>query len=118
MEGTEAASAAASALTVEQRMALFEARVIKDFGDELAKIRASNAEVLRIERESHAETVKVLIGQSAQATTPKPRFKGSEKLSEKSYKRMDIFAGGEANWQDWRYDFELLTGALNPDVAR
>ena len=51
VEGTEAAFAAASALTVEQRMAIFETRITKDFGDELAKIRASNAEVLKIDRE-------------------------------------------------------------------
>ena len=99
-------------------MAIFEARITKDFGDELTKIRASHAEELRTVRGSHAETVKILIGQSAQAATPKPRSKGSEKLSEKSYKRMDKLAGGEANWQDWRYDFEVLTGVLNPEVAR
>ena len=60
--------------------------------------------------------MRILISQRDEGPKIKSRF--AEKLSEKSYKRIEKFAGGEANWQDWKYDFEILTGALNKDVAR
>ena len=65
---------------------------------------------------SHAETVRLLVSQKDEGSRTKSRY--CEKLSEKSYKRIEKFAGGESNWQDWKYDFEILTGALNKDVAR
>ena len=68
-------------------------------------------------KEARESTLKILLDQRDEAMTNKPKTKWSEKLSEKSYKRIDKFAGGENAWQDWRYDSELLTGALNPQVA-
>ena len=43
--------------------------------------------------------------------------KSDIKLNEKSYKRMDKFSGGDDEWQDWRYDFEIITRSVNPDVG-
>ena len=99
-------------------------QVKDEFTSELEKIRATNAEAaitaaasLKSMKESHEPTLKIPLDQRDEAMTNGPKTKWSEKLSEKSYKRIDKFAGGETTWQDWRYDFELLTGALNPQVA-
>ena len=68
-------------------------------------------------KDAHEATLKIILGQRDDGLAGKPKDTWSEKLSEKSYKLIDKFAGGETTWQDWRYDFELLTGALNPQVA-
>ena len=41
-----------------------------------------------------------------------------QRLTEKSYKRMEKFSGGESAWEDWKYDFTIITRSVNPDVAR
>ena len=99
-------------------------KVKDEFNSELEKIRATNAEAAisaaaspKSMKEAHESTLKILLEERDEAMTNKPKTKWSEKLSEKSYKRIDKFADGETTWQDWRYDFELLTGALNPQVA-
>ena len=84
---------------------------------ELEKIRTANTENIQSVKLTHETMLKLILNQRDETSAAKPKGKWSEKLSEKSYKRIDKFAGGEATWQDWRYDFELLTGALNPQVA-
>ena len=39
------------------------------------------------------------------------------KLTEKSYKRMERFSGGDDEWEDWKYDFEIITRSVNPAVG-
>ena len=87
------------------------------FNNQLEQIRAANSEGLKSVKDAHEATLKIILGQRDDGLAGKSKAKWSEKLSEKSYKRIDKFAGGETTWQDWRYDFELLTGALNPQVA-
>ena len=43
--------------------------------------------------------------------------KSDIKLNEKSYKRMERFSGGEDEWEDWKYDFEIITRSVNPAVG-
>ena len=31
------------------------------------------------------------------------------RLTEKSYKRMEKFSGGETEWDDWKYDSMIIT---------
>ena len=39
------------------------------------------------------------------------------KLQEKSYKRMEKSSGGESEWQEWKYDLEVITRATNSEVS-
>ena len=43
--------------------------------------------------------------------------KSDIKLNEKSYKRMNSYKGGDDEWEDWRYDFEIITRGVNPGVG-
>ena len=98
---------------------------VKDgFADELAQIRAASAQAavvaaanIQSMKESHESTVRMLLERREEATADKPKTKWADKLSEKSYKRIIAFGGGEASWQDWKYDFQILTGSLQKDVA-
>ena len=50
---------------------------------------------------------------------PNNQEKGHDsRLNEKSYKRMEKFSGGESEWEDWKYDFTIITRSVNPDVGR
>ena len=40
-----------------------------------------------------------------------------QRLNEKSYKRMDQFSGGETEWDDWKYDFMIITRSVNAEVG-
>ena len=40
------------------------------------------------------------------------------KISEKSYKRLEKFVGGESFWNDWKGDFEMATRAINGTVGQ
>ena len=76
-------------------------QVKDEFTSELEKIRATNAEAaitaaasLKSMKESHEPTLKIPLDQRDEAMTNGPKTKWSEKLSEKSYKRIDKFARG------------------------
>ena len=43
--------------------------------------------------------------------------KSDIKLNEKSHKRMECFKGGDDEWEDWKYDFEIITRSVNPGVG-
>ena len=96
-----------------------------DFERQVSERAAEREETSRTQMQTlmaaHAETVKTLI--IAAATTgqrddaPSTRTKYADKISEKSYKRIVAFGGGESSWQDWKYDFQISTGSLNKDVA-
>ena len=114
-----AAAAVESALQQQrelaERMTSFEANMRAAFDTQLQQIRDANTTEMKNVITSHAETVKLLIVKQEDRSNAKPRY--NDKLSEKSYKRIEKFSGGELIWQDWKYDFEILTGALNKDVA-
>ena len=38
-------------------------------------------------------------------------------LTEKFHKRLDRFSGGDDEWEDWKYDFEIITRSINPAVG-
>ena len=107
----EAATAAADA-----RMTSSETQMKHAFDSQIAQIRDASTKEMNEVLASHAETVRLLVIQKDEGSRNKSRY--GEKLSEKSYKRIEKFAGDESNWQDWKYDFEILTGALSKDVAR
>ena len=50
------------------------------------------------------------------ATEPESQ-KHDIKITEKSYKRLNVFSGGYDEWEDWKYDFEIITRAINPSVG-
>ena len=39
------------------------------------------------------------------------------RLNEKSYKRMEKFTSGESEWDEWKYDFLIITRSVNPEVG-
>ena len=44
--------------------------------------------------------------------------KGNDiRLTEKSYKRIEKFSGGESEWDDWKYDFDVITRSVNSSVG-
>ena len=61
---------------------------------------------------SKDESTEAAAAAAAAAATPKidNDYKHRDaKLNEKSYKRMDKFCGGESEWQEWKYDFEVIS---------
>ena len=38
-------------------------------------------------------------------------------ITEMSYKRLKMFSGGDDQWEDWRYDFGIITRSINPPVG-
>ena len=44
--------------------------------------------------------------------------KSDIKLNEKSYKRMDRLGGGDDEWEDWRYDSEIITRSISKPRRR
>ena len=44
-------------------------------------------------------------------------FHSFSRLNEKSYKRMDKFSGGENEWNEWKYDFMIITRSVNKKVG-
>jgi hypothetical protein len=69
---------------------------------------------------SKDESTEAAAAAAAAASTPKidNEYKYRDaKLNEKSYKRMEKFSGGEAEWQEWKYDFEVITRSTNHEVG-
>ena len=109
-----AAEAAREKAEVAKRMIGFENRMKKEFDNQLKGIReASDKEMKRVV-DSHVEIVRALSNREGSSS----KSKYHDKLSEKSYKRIEKFAGGETSWKDWKYDFEILTGALDRSLVR
>ena len=49
---------------------------------------------------------------------PDKKEKGYDsRLTEKSYKRMEKFSGGETEWDEWKYDFMIITRSVNSEVG-
>ena len=53
---------------------------------------------------------------SEEATYKKDKDHDS-RLNEKSYKRMEKFTSGESEWDEWKYDFLIITRSVNPEVG-
>ena len=88
----------------------------RDMNNKINEMHAN--ETRRSEEAAHQSDAMMKLLLKRDETTSKPKDKWSAKLTEKSYKRMEKFSGGEVAWQEWSYDFELITGALNPCVRK
>ena len=100
---------AAAETQANERLATLESRMMREAKEQIQSMM-----------DSHDATVKNLMSVITTiqgASSDKPKEKWADKISEKSYRRITAFSGGESNWQEWKYDFQVATRAANKDVG-
>ena len=66
------------------------------------------------------ESVKLMMAemQNPVTATPSVERTSSPKLMIRDFMKSDKFSGGDAEWQEWSFDFKTLTNSINPAMEK
>ena len=114
--------AALSAEQMQEMMTGIQNNLMKAMADIMNSNRASEKEAAATAAATAAETATKVAAKAAAAAaehkSDKLRHEKPQKLDLKDFTKVEKFAGGEAAWKEWSFDFKTVVSAINPSMSR